>query len=74
MTNRNTSRPAAMLAAAAFLLAAALPALAAPAIRSAGTATIQLGHASPNYGRGYGYGYGRGWCYWHPYVCYRSGR
>jgi len=19
-----------------------------------------------------GWGYGRGWCYWHPYVCYRS--
>jgi hypothetical protein len=18
-----------------------------------------------------GYGYGRGWCYWHPYACYR---
>lgn len=18
----------------------------------------------------YGWGYGRGWCYWHPYVCY----
>ena len=21
---------------------------------------------------GYGYGYGRGWCYWHPYACYRT--
>ena len=21
--------------------------------------------------RSYGYGYGRGWCYWHPYACYR---
>jgi hypothetical protein len=21
--------------------------------------------------RGWGYGYGRGWCYWHPYACYR---
>jgi hypothetical protein len=20
---------------------------------------------------GYGWGYGRGWCYWHPYACYR---
>ena len=19
----------------------------------------------------YGWGYGRGWCYWHPYACYR---
>jgi hypothetical protein len=22
-------------------------------------------------GYGYGWGYGRGWCYWHPYACYR---
>ncbi|HLH93003.1 MAG TPA: hypothetical protein VKX28_31655 [Xanthobacteraceae bacterium] len=20
----------------------------------------------------YGRGYGRGWCYWHPYACYRA--
>jgi hypothetical protein len=20
----------------------------------------------------YRWGYGRGWCYWHPYVCYRN--
>lgn len=20
----------------------------------------------------YGWGYGRGWCYWHPYRCYRA--
>jgi hypothetical protein len=20
----------------------------------------------------YGWGYGRGWCYWHPYACYRN--
>ena len=20
----------------------------------------------------YGWGYGRGWCYWHPYACYRA--
>lgn len=20
---------------------------------------------------GWGWGYGRGWCYWHPYACYR---
>jgi hypothetical protein len=20
---------------------------------------------------GLGWGYGRGWCYWHPYSCYR---
>ncbi|MGA3139415.1 MAG: hypothetical protein ABSD09_11095 [Xanthobacteraceae bacterium] len=25
---------------------------------------------TPSY-RGYGWGYGRGWCYWHPYACYR---
>jgi hypothetical protein len=22
--------------------------------------------------RGNGWGYGRGWCYWHPYACYRA--
>ena len=21
---------------------------------------------------GRGWGYGRGWCYWHPYACYRA--
>ena len=71
MINRTTSRIfTATLAAAALLLAAALPAAAAHALRGPGTGmvTIQQGHASPNYG----YGYGRGWCYWHPYVCYRS--
>jgi hypothetical protein len=72
MITRNTHRLAAALAAAALLLAAALPAGAAHAIRSpgTGTVTIQSVHASSNW-RG-GYGYGRGWCYWHPYVCYRS--
>jgi hypothetical protein len=68
MISRKTSRLAAGLAATTLLLAAALPAGAAHAIRgsSAGTMTIASGHASPNWG------YGRGWCYWHPYVCYRS--
>ena len=69
MIDRTTIRTlAATLAAAALLLTAAPAADAAHAIRSptAGTVTIQPGHASPNYG----YGYGRGWCYWHPYVCY----
>ena len=71
MINRTTSRTLAVtLAAAALQLAAAPEADAAHAIRSptAGTVTIQPGHASPNYG--HGYGYGRGWCYWHPYLCY----
>jgi hypothetical protein len=27
---------------------------------------------SVQWSRGYGWGYGRGWCYWHPYVCYRN--
>jgi hypothetical protein len=34
-------------------------------------------HAQPAFwGRGYryGYGYGPGWCYWHPYSCYRFNR
>jgi hypothetical protein len=68
MTNRTTSRLTAALAAAALLLAAALPAGAAAAFRSpaAGRVTIQSGHAT------LGWGYGRGWCYWHPYVCYRG--
>ena len=26
-------------------------------------AASQTGHAA--------WGYGRGWCYWHPYACYR---
>jgi hypothetical protein len=29
------------------------------------------GHRGISVGFGYGYGYGRGWCYWHPYACYR---
>ncbi len=36
--------------------------------------TGQLGHGGnqvhPAYR--YGWGYGRGWCYWHPYSCYRN--
>ena len=70
MINRTTSRVFAATLATALLLAAALPAGAAHAVRGpgAGTVTILPGHASPNYG----YGYGRGWCYWHPYVCYRN--
>jgi len=31
-------------------------------------------HPTQSFGRGYGrygWGYGPGWCYWHPYVCYR---
>ena len=32
------------------------------------------GHVHPAWwGRGYGR-YGRGWCYWHPYACYRNSR
>jgi len=26
---------------------------------------------SVRYGYRSGWGYGAGWCYWHPYVCYR---
>jgi hypothetical protein len=71
MITRKISRFAAAFAAAAISLTAALPASAAPMMRgpAAGSVTIQSGHASPNWGGGYGYG--RGWCYWHPYVCYR---
>jgi hypothetical protein len=72
MIDRTTHRAfAATLAAAALLLAAAPAADAAPANRSptAGTATVQPGHVSPNWGGGYGYGGSR--CYWHPYHCYR---
>jgi hypothetical protein len=74
MIDRTTTRFTAALAAAALLFAAAIPADAAAAIRGVGgTMTVHAGHASPSYGGGYGhgYGYGRGWCYWHPYVCYR---
>jgi hypothetical protein len=72
MITRKTTRIAAALTAAALLFAATFPAGAAHAIRgpATGTVTIQSGHASPNWGGGYGYG--RGWCYWHPYVCYRG--
>ena len=28
--------------------------------------------ATPAGYRGRGFGYGRGWCYWHPYACYRA--
>ena len=69
MIPRKTRRLAAPSAAAALLLAAALPAGAAHAFRSPGTGTVtsQSGHASNWRG---GYGYGRSWCYWHPYLCY----
>jgi len=75
MIDRNiTLSFTAALAAAALLIAAADTANAARASRGPGTgATIgtpitQPGHSSPNWG----WGYGRGWCYWHPYVCYRN--
>lgn len=72
MTDRKTNRTlVATLAAAALLLAAASAANAAHVSRgpSAGVSMAQPGHTSPNFG--YGHGYGRGWCYWHPYACYR---
>ena len=31
-------------------------------------------HARPAFFGRYGWGYGRGWCYWHPYACYRYNR
>jgi hypothetical protein len=34
-----------------------------PAAPARVVVTSHLGHAP-------GWGYGRGWCYWHPYVCY----
>ncbi len=34
-------------------------------------ATAPVHTTSPKRGR-YGWGYGRGWCYWHPYACYRN--
>jgi hypothetical protein len=67
MITRNIYCFTASLAAAALLLATTLPAGAAHAIRTPGpgTVTVQPGHAAPNWG------YGPGWCYRHPYVCYR---
>lgn len=38
---------------------------------SAPTHVVVTAHA-PSVRYGYGWGYGRGWCYWHPYVCYRN--
>ena len=66
MSTRKTHHVAAAIAAAALVLAAALPASATHAMRGpgVGTATIQRGHASPNRGLG--------WCYRHPYLCHRS--
>jgi hypothetical protein len=45
--------------------------------RSAGAISSshpQMGHPSNSAtaSNWRGSGYGRGWCYWHPYVCYRQ--
>jgi hypothetical protein len=52
------------------------------AARGAGHGPVGMGqsghgvtHVQPAFfgWRGYGrWGYGPGWCYWHPYVCYRN--
>ena len=68
MINRKTIRNVSAALAAATLLFATSTADAARVIRGpTGVTTTAKGPSAPNYG----YGYGRGWCYWHPYVCYR---
>ncbi len=69
MITRSTIRGfAAALATATLLAAAASAADAAVRAPTHGAAPVSsTTTANPQWGRGYG----RGWCYWHPYACYR---
>lgn len=79
MMSRSTIRGLAAALATATLLAGANGADAARApspVKSAPVASLPTPtqpvttKPAPDFGR-YGWGYGRGWCYWHPYSCYR---
>ncbi len=52
------------------LIAAAALGTIAIASPSAFAASLQGSHSAS--ARTFGWGYGRGWCYWHPYACYRN--
>jgi hypothetical protein len=60
------------------LALAAIAALTASALVPTGASAFGLRATAPTRvvitshpGRTLGWGYGRGWCYWHPYMCYR---
>jgi hypothetical protein len=59
----------ALAAIATLALSALVPASASAfGLRSAAPAWIVV---TPHPEQAPGWGYGRGWCYWHPYACYR---
>lgn len=60
------------------LALAAIVAVAISALVPAGASAFGARIAAParvvvgsHPGQALGWGYGRGWCYWHPYACYR---
>jgi hypothetical protein len=56
-----------LAAMAAVAMSALLPASASAFGFRGAPARIVVSHP----GQALGWGYGRGWCYWHPYRCYR---
>ena len=70
MTTFSFNRIATALAAAAVIVTLASGAQAASRAPVHGSAPVS-GTTIKSEWRGYGWGYGRGWCYWHPYSCYR---
>ena len=80
MTRKTNGVPAVLIVSAVILLAVGSSAHARflsvapshPQMGNGGATTAPVRTSShPESGRSY-YGYGRGWCYWHPYACYRA--